>query len=686
MMAKEKLLVGVHGLVAIIAVLVIGYLNFLLIRFWFFGEFSQNTASIETSYIQMAKFWSDFAGGGWQPLWYLGYPWHVFYTPLLPFLEVVLHNLLDFSYAHAYRVITAFGYVLAPVSIYLFVWQLSKSKTGALVAGLFYTFVPSVISLIFAEVANDRIGSLLEPRRFTILVRWGEGPHTLGLVFLPLFGLFLHRYLGNKRFADLVVASAFLGLIALTNAIVLWAAGLLLLAVFLSELAGGSADLISLVKNVLAVFVLGFGLVAFWYNLPFIGTFFREGGGALNNWLAMFPWGILALSVGFLALFLFLRRFFSRWPQILACVFWFLMLFGIVFTYYASSENRLEYVPQALRLNTEVDLALSTLVGVVFSTIFLKINKVAGKLKIPMVLAAFSLWLLILAGLVFWGNKLVKTLPELTRPLSEAKLEKVENTAEFRVAKKLGELTSESDQRVLVPGNYSFWLNFFEPVPQLRGALFQSSTHFWPEHIYYQLTNGLDSDISLAWLKIANVGKLVYTTIGSAEPFKDFKVPQEKFDKILAKIDQEQGDIFYSVPLKNDSLAKVVSADGYKRIEKPINAIDREPIFAYLAWIEEKSDRRLKVETIDASHYQIEGEVTKGDAVLFQQTYDSGWDVKNGGWKVISDPFDFTLLVPKEAGEFKIDLVYAKPLSVYVGYFITLATFGFVIFRFLKRI
>ena len=188
---RGKLLTFGHGLVVLVSIVAIGYLNFVLIRFWFTGEFNQNLASIEISYIQMAKFWVESGGAGWQPLWYLGYPWHVFYTPMLPALEVLANRLLDLSFAGAYRVITGAGFVLVPISLYFFVWQIGKSKTGALVAALFYSFVPSIIAVLFSGVAADTISALPEPRRFAILVRWGEGPHTIALVFLPLFGLFL---------------------------------------------------------------------------------------------------------------------------------------------------------------------------------------------------------------------------------------------------------------------------------------------------------------------------------------------------------------------------------------------------------------------------------------------------------------------------------------------------------------
>src|SRR3989344_6250852 len=305
---KGQLSIVIHLLIVFISLGAIIYLNFVLIRYWFVGEFNQNLASIEISYIQMAKFWVE-GGTSWQPLWYLGYPWHVFYTPLLPALEVLLHQALNFSFAHAYRVLTGAGYILVPVSVYLFVWQIGKSKTGALVSALFYSFVPSIIALIFNEVAQDTFSGSWEPRRFAILVRWGEGPHTFSLIFLPLFGLFLSRFLGKHKFTDLLAASLSLVLAAVTNAITLWVALLLLLAFFLSEIAKESAEYISIIKRLLAVGILAFGLASFWFNLPFIKTFFKEGCGALNNWTALFPWGFIPLILVVFAIVYTVNKF-----------------------------------------------------------------------------------------------------------------------------------------------------------------------------------------------------------------------------------------------------------------------------------------------------------------------------------------------------------------------------------------
>ena len=310
-------------------------------------------------------------------------------------------------------------------------------------------------------------------------------------------------------------------------------------------MAKKDADFIFLVKRMVAFGLLAFGLLAFWYNLAFISTFFREGGQALNNWLVLFPWQMLVIGFFVFGFFLVLKKFLGHFNGLVFSIVWFLMLFGIVYIYYASGESRLEYAPQALRLNTEADLALSILIGALVSNIYLFSLKIKGFYKIPAVLGALIIFLAILLALILSGRQLLRILPQYAKPLSASKVGSIENTAEYRVSKKLKELTGGGDQRVFAPGNYGFWLNYFVDVPQLRGALFQSSTHFWPEHIYYQVTNGADGAISLAWLKIANIGKLVYTTIGSGEPYKDYKIPVEKFRGIGPEVFAQNGFITF---------------------------------------------------------------------------------------------------------------------------------------------
>lgn len=653
-------------------ILAVAYFNFLPIQNQFLGDLSQNMGSIEISYIQMAKFWVE-GGGRWQPLWYLGYPWHVFYIPVFPALEVLLHFLAGYSFGHAYRVITALAYILVPVSLFFFVWQISKSRAGALVAALFYSFVPSVISLIFAEVAADTVTGLPEPRRFAILVRWGEGPHTLSLVFLPIFGLYLSRYLGKKKFADLVFASLFLGLLVLTNAIGVWTGAFLMAAMLLGEAMNTKSNSITLLKDILLVCLVALGLVGFWYNLPFMGTFFREGGGVISHWQAIFPWKFIFVVLGGVGFFWLVKKFTGKFEGLPFSIFWFTGFFAVVYIYYASGEDMLELVPQALRLTTEVDMSLSVLVGAVVSNVFLFLVKRKGVFKLPATTAALLVVALPLAGVWFFARSFIPAASKGALPLTATEIGSVENTNEYKVSKTLEKLVTGTDQRVFVPGNLGFWLNYFVDVPQIRGALYQSSTHDWSEHIYWQVTNGSDGQIALAWLKIVNIGKLVY----GHEVFGDYKVPQSKFEGVLKKEQEIEGNVYFSVPLKSDSLAKIVDPNDVLAIKKPDNAIDEEPIFGYVQELE-KYDEKLKVDKISKSHLRVSGKISEGQGVLVQQTYDSGW--RANGWKVKRDNFDFMVLVPSKnvSGDFSFDLVYNKPLSVYLGYLVTILTLGWI--------
>ena len=73
--------------------LLIGFINYQVISGWISGTGPYNIGSIEVSYVSMARFISDFGLRSWAPYWYLGFPFHLFYTPLLPFSEFLLNKI-----------------------------------------------------------------------------------------------------------------------------------------------------------------------------------------------------------------------------------------------------------------------------------------------------------------------------------------------------------------------------------------------------------------------------------------------------------------------------------------------------------------------------------------------------------------------------------------------------------------
>lgn len=666
----------IYTLLGLSAAALIVWVNYQVIGSWFGKNGPANFGSIEVSYVSMGRFLKAFGFSSWAPFWYLGFPFHVFYTPLLPFLEFLLNKMFNLPLWEGYRLITGLGYILAPVSVFLLGWQLSKKFLGGLIAGMLFSVSPSIFYFILksGEVAADRISQTFwDPRRFTILVRWGEGPHILSMIFTPLAGLFFARLLEKPRFLNLFLCALFVALTGLTNAIGLFSAILLIGSMAFVRLAQAKEDKFR--GFTLAVYsgLLALGLISFWYNLSFLSTFFREGGGSGSILLSLFPWGwIVAAAIIGLVYYLiakFLKNF-----GFAASLVWFLILFVVVATYYMSAAPdepylRIELLPQALRYNAQVDLSLSLLIGVLFGSL---LNFVSKKSRIGEVIGS-------IIGLVMVGAMVIYVQPYFSDSTKAAgNLAPIENTQEQKLSKWLSDHVDDSKaERVVVPGNYGFYLNWFSNVSQLRGALYQASTHHWSEHIYYLLANGKNSDIAHAWLEVINAKYLVVTGPGSPELYKDFK-NQDRFDNFPVA-EKLGADIIYQVPLKRPSLAKPVKIADLKNLKVPVKADDKERLLAYTDWVDNSSNNETRIQKLNNDSYKIEGKVGQGEGILVQMTADSGWNakdnIKNSGIRVGKDTLGFVMIYPK-AGDVSITLRHSNSWDVYLGYLISVITVG----------
>lgn len=659
------------ALLAVAAALAV--FNLVLIFPWILGQGGPaNLGSIEVSYVSMARFlvenWPHLS---FAPFWYLGFPFHLFYTPLLPTLEAISHVLFGFSYWQAYRVISGLGFILAPVSLALLAWGLTRRLVPALLAGLFYSFLPSLFYFVLptGEVAADMITQnsvFLDPRRLVILARWGEGPHTLSLVFLPLAGLFFYWFLEERRRRDFFFACLFAGLTALTNAIGFYALLFLFLAIFFAVWVKQPSRFWQTMGWLLAVLTFTYGLIAFWYNLSFLSSFFGEGGGAVKNYFNMLPWGLPFFLVAIAASYFFFQKIVKN-RAVIVSLFWFLVLFLIVYVYYVSAppefaEQRLEFAPQALRLMTEVDMALSLLLATLLASLLAFLEKKG----LTFFLLGQGLALLLVALMGIYG---LFYLP-LGQKAAGGEID-LAKTGEQEIAFWLKEhVDTTIGERVFVAGNYSFYLNYFTNIWQLRGGLYQAETHPWPEHIYYQMVKGKDPEIALAWLRMANIKYIVVNTASSRELYKEFEYP-EKF-KDLKMVYEKSGDLIYQVPLKGDSPAKVVNLSSLGKLKAPRKADDRLPLFAYAQWLEQSEPATLTVVNNDL--YKISAKVDSGQGILVQMTADFGFRAKvsSGRVRIVKDPLGFMVLIPDKEGELEIILTHGKTWEIWLGYLVSL--------------
>lgn len=667
------------------SVILISWVNYEVISAWFGKNGPANIGSIEVSYVSMGRFLKDFGlpfpgGSSWMPFWYFGFPFDLFYTPLLPLLEAFLHGALGMPLWETYRFLTGVAYILSPISVFFLGWQLSKRVVGGLIAGLLYSVGPTIFYFLNSEVAGDKFSSAFwDPRRFTILVRWGEGPHLFSLIFVPLVGVFFARFLEKKRFGFLLLSSLFLGLAGLSNALGFFAALLLLGAMAFVRCAQEGKDKR---KTLLYGFLSGaiaLGLISFWYNLSFITNFFAEGEGAGSVYLSLFPWGWVGLIGAVVVLYFFFGKVLRSFATSVALL-WFGIFFLVVGAYYFSASpyesfRRIELLPQALRYMTEVDLSLSLLIGVAFASII-------GWLR-QLVPSGYG------RGVEFVGNGIgvglslallwyVQPFIPVAKEAGEHVVD-LSKTREYAIASWLAAHVDEKKgERVFVPGNYGFYLNWFTNVWQHRGGLFQASTHPWPDHMHYQMANGTDPEIAYAWLVIANARYAVLTHPGSAELYREVK-NLARFDGLPIAM-REQGDVIYEVPRKRASLAKPVDLAQMSSLTAPVKGDDKVALLSYADWIESSSHNQTSLIVVNHDTYQITGTVGEGEGILVQMTYDEGWRVQGKGLQVQigKDPLGFLILYPG-AGEVDVVLRHGPTWKQWVGYGLTIATLIFVV-------
>lgn len=670
---------------ALLSISLIIWTNYQIIGSWFGKNGPANLGSIEVSYVSMGKFLLGVGSplsGAWAPFWYFGFPFHIFYTPLLPVLEAIANKLFNIPLWQSYRLITGLGFIFAPVAVFFLGWQMSKKVVGGLISAMLFSIGPTIFYFIIGsgEVISDRFSlEFLDPRRFTVLVRWGEGPHILSQLFVPLVGVFYFRLLQKFNVFDFLWSCLFLGLAALTNAIGLFTSVLLIASMSFVKFCQTQNEQSSLSdkQSILLLPVVGLvtlGLISFWYNLTFIGTFFKEAGTSGDILFSLFPWGWVG---GVVVLFLFYLLFSKVIKDfaIGSALLWFFALFSIVAVYYLSapadeSYRRIELLPQALRYNIEVDLALAVLLGVIFG----KVTQLIGRNKFAEVMTTF-LGIVIAIALSFYIQPYIKIASEASGSVAD-----VVNSSEIKVASWLNQhVNQDIGERVLAGGNYGFYLNWFTNIWQLRGGLYQASTHQWPDHVYYQLANGTDPEIANAWLKIANIRYAAISSPGSTEVYQDIK-NAHRFESLAKPSFQENGDTIFEILLKRPSNAKPVNLASMKALQKPFKADDKKRLISYADWVEGSSNNQTEFKVIGNGSYRITGQIGEGEGILVQMSADSGWkakDVLTGqNISIKPDLMGFFVLEPKPG---KVDILLSRHISwqQWLGYLMTILTLIF---------
>src|SRR5207237_942858 len=191
---------------------------------------------------------------GWDPQQYCALPTQFLYLPGMPYTTAALVHLLRGAQpANIYRILSAILTCLGPVSLFLFALYFTRSRWWALLGALAYSIFSPAYGLL-PHLLKD-LGQVQLPWRIQVLVKYGEGPHTMGLALLPLALIAVGAVGSLRKYWQVLVAALMLAAIVLTN----WIAGLSLAFCCLLLLLSGLRA-----RGLFAAGALGSLLACFW--------------------------------------------------------------------------------------------------------------------------------------------------------------------------------------------------------------------------------------------------------------------------------------------------------------------------------------------------------------------------------------------------------------------------------------
>lgn len=618
-------------------------------------EYTERMGSIEAAFIAISHQWMkhgiDFR---WWPLWYSGIPGQNTYPPLLHLLVAWAGSLAGISAALAHHVVTAAAYALGPVTVFWLARILGGHWIPAFAAGLLYSVLSPSAWLIPAVRAD--LGGIWRARRLETLVVYGEGPHLLALLSIPVAIVLLHLAITRHKTPStrwlLPLAGLALAAVVLTNWLGAWGLAAAALCYLFTRpwkdwfIAG-------------AIAVYAYALASPWIppttlhairaNAQLIGGDFRFSGTQFAQLVALI---VAAGAVSFV-----LRRF---GPCLRFASAYFVLIGGITLL---AEWFQIYVLPQPHRYHVQMEIAICLLLGVIVP-------------RKPWAVAALAVLCVYPAIRVFQYSR------ELLRPID------ITQTSEYKVARWFG--ANLPDRRVFTAGSTSYWLNSFVDTPQFGGGFDQGITIEALHGIQFQIYSGMGAEgregkVALDYLRTFGVHAIAVAGPGSTEVYKPIAHPK-KFDGLLEELWRDGGDVVYRVPQRSASLARAVPKD--KLPAKPTGYFNDSTFLApYLSAIDDPAMPDVSWRWLDRDRAVVEGTLSPGAAVSIQMAYHPGWraTVEGRAVPVHADGIGLTVIEPDCNGPCRIELAYRREIPMSVFWIALMAGIVFALSAFAPR-
>lgn len=654
-MAQEKnnSLIKGKSLFSLCFILGILIINIILIWPLFTSAYTNFLGSYEAVYIAEARFiFNNFPHLTYNSLWHLGFPFYLFYNPLLPYLISGIHAVSHIDFSYIYRLLVGIGYISAPLTLYLFVKYLTRRELPAVIAALAFSTATNFFAFISPGILDDLKTYGFIPWKLIGLVVYGQGPHIIALALIPLASLFFLHTLKYPSLKYYIFTGILSALVALTH----WPSFILLilmqLILLFSEILLGHT--FRKFKTAFFCYLISYGFAAFWLNPSFLHSSYSLGGPEiLSNWVKVIPISFVIVPVLITILFLIFDRR-PRLQPFQVGFFWFLipLIFIIAYNNYGKS-----LVPKPDFLAPELGLTGAVLLGVLATIILIVIFRILRTKVRPRVYNVVNLssYVFIIGIFIFLSSLSFKPAHNLVRGNSNIK-----ETSVYKVAQYIKE---QGGGRVLAEGESSLWLNVFSDSSQVTGFSELGDSHHFDDLGAKEIFKGEDKDLVSAWLSSFNAKYLIID-----------KNRSQRYEGYLEKDIEIDDWVVFKVPLKNDSIVKIVETEKIDQISFS-ESISGEEIKNYSSIISQ-NQAFITSEWPRTNKLNFEVELSDNQGVIIQSTYDKGFSASSNGkfLKVQKGPLDFIYLKPNKSGNVKIELSHHLPTSVYIGYGITALT------------
>jgi hypothetical protein len=626
--------------------------------------------SVQTAYMNsMHGFWialAKLADSGWfratwWPYWDGGIPFEFTYSPLVPGLMSAWASLTGIPLALALQRITGIAYCLAPITLFLAAWLITRAPGASFAAALIYSLTAPTQLLI--PDAGATFASLWDPRRLMLVSVWDDTPHLIALAFLPLSILFLSLSIRKRQFR--YYAAAVISISAATMAsafgpITVAMAAMCLLFVLERE---------TFARN-LAITV-GIGAFSYAMSAAFLPPSLIRAmrAAAASRGESGFTIGSLTalaiVTLGWTVLWYFLPRWTTDWRMQFFALFAYLTGSIPVIAIYLHRQ----FLPQPTRYKMEMEMALAMLIPFLCRPWF-------DRLPVPIWRAAFLLLVAMAAEQLIHQRQYAK---QLMQPRD------VGTTIESRVS--VWVANNLSGVRIMMPGSIAQWANVFAAIPQFTGSSWSEAYNPVQQRASDAVYSGgstaeQDARTSLLWLKAFGVGAIAISGKDSQEYWKPF-AHAKKFDGMLPVLWREDDVTIYKIPQRSASLAHVVPESALVR-GNPATAEEIEP---YTAALDDETLPAAESDWDGRNRMRIRTSISAGQVISIQVSHHPGWHASVNGRtaELHRDGLGLMSLKPPDIGPCDILLNYDGGTELRLARYLSYSALFIFVFFFPAR-